>query len=113
MNGFKVLRVLRFVAFGLVAVAVFGLVLMSLWNWLIPSLTGWHTLGFAQALGLLVLCRILFGGFRGHWRHSGRHGWSRLSPEERERFRTQFRGRCGWQGSAADQPSAQVPPGPT
>ena len=42
MNGPQVLRVFRFVALGLVAVAIFGFVLMSLWNWLIPPLTGWH-----------------------------------------------------------------------
>jgi len=106
MNRPKVLRVFRVVVFGLVAVAVFGFLLMSLWNWLIPSLTGWHTLGFAQALGLLVLCRILFGGFGGRWRHAGGLGWSRLSPEERERFRAQFRGRCGLRGASDDQPSA-------
>jgi hypothetical protein len=94
------------VAFGLVAVAVFGFLLMSLWNWLIPSLTGWHTLDFVQALGLMVLCRILFGGFGGRWRHGGGRGWSRLSPEERERVCAQFRGRCGWQGTSPDQPTA-------
>src|SRR5579864_242501 len=104
MNRPKILRVFRILAFGMVAVTVFGFVLMSLWNWLIPSLTGWHTLGFVQALGLLVLCRILFGGF-GRWRHAG-PGWSRLSSEERERFRAQFRDRCGWRGASHDQPSA-------
>lgn len=106
MNGSKVSRVFRVVVFALVAMAVFGFVLMSLWNWLIPPLTGWHTLGFAQALGLLVLCRILFGGFGGRWRHAGGHGWSRLSPEERERLRGQFGGRCGMRGSTDKQPSA-------
>lgn len=106
MNGPQVLRVFRFVALGLVAVAIFGFVLMSLWNWLIPPLTGWHTLGFAQALGLLVLCRILFGGFGGRWRHAGGRGWARLSSEERERLRAQFGGRCGLRGSTDNQPSA-------
>jgi hypothetical protein len=106
MNGSKVFRVLRFAAFGLLAVAIFGFLLMSLWNWLIPSLTGWHTLGFVQALGLLALCRILFGGFGGRWRHAGGRGWSRLSPEERERFRARFQGRCGWRGASEDQPAA-------
>ena len=43
---------------------IFGEIVMHLWNWLLPPLFGWHTVGFWQALGLLVLCRILFGGFR-------------------------------------------------
>jgi len=34
-----------------------------LWNWLLPPLFGWRQITFWQALGLLALCRILFGGF--------------------------------------------------
>ena len=69
-----------------------GEVVMHLWNWLLPPLFGWRTLGFWQALGLLVLCRVLFGGLG----HGGRgHGPGRrfrercrnMSPEEREKFR--------------------------
>ena len=47
-------------------VFLFGELVMHLWNWLLPALFGWHPIGFWQALGLLVLCRILFGGFGGH-----------------------------------------------
>ena len=36
-------------------------VVMSLWNWLVPSVIGWKTIDFWQALGLLVLSRVLFG----------------------------------------------------
>ena len=43
-----------------------GEVVMHLWNWLLPELFGWHQVTFWEALGLLVLCRILFGGFGGH-----------------------------------------------
>ena len=44
-----------------------GEVVRLLWNWLLPPLFGWRQITFWQALGLLALCRILFGGF-------GRHG---------------------------------------
>lgn len=44
-------------------VFVGGQVVRLLWNWLLPPLFGWHTLTFWQAIGLLVLCRILFGNF--------------------------------------------------
>ncbi len=84
------------------AVAIAGWVVMALWNWLMPPLIGWHALTFVQALGLLVLSRLLFGGLRpraGGWRH-GR--WRHMSPEERERFRNEMRWRCG-QGSASEK----------
>jgi hypothetical protein len=43
-------------------IAIGGEVVMHLWNWLLPMLFGWRQITFWQALGLLVLCRILFGG---------------------------------------------------
>ena len=69
-----------------------GWVVMHLWNWLLPPLFGWRALTFWQALGLLVLCRILFGGLghggpgRGRGRRFAR-GCRNMSPEEREKFR--------------------------
>jgi len=69
-----------------------GEVVMRLWNWLLPPLFGWRMLTFWQALGLLALCRILFGGL-GHGgprgpRARGFRGRCRnMTPEERERFR--------------------------
>ncbi|MGZ4840855.1 MAG: hypothetical protein ACXV5J_03860 [Candidatus Angelobacter sp.] len=89
-----------------------GEIVMHLWNWLLPSLFGWRQLTFWQALGILVLCRILFGGFGGH--RSGRSNvrrrvqermderWERMTPEERERFRQSWRGRCGFTPSAGE-----------
>ena len=40
-----------------------GEIVRLLWNWLLPPLFGWRQITFWQALGLLALCRILFGGF--------------------------------------------------
>jgi hypothetical protein len=79
-----------------------GEIVRLLWNWLLPPLFGWHTITFWQALGLLALCRILFGGFGGH--RSMRYGWRRrmeercasMTPEERESFRQRFRERWGF-----------------
>ena len=81
-------------------IAVGGWVVMSLWNWLTPALFGFRTITFWQALGLLVLCRILFGGFgiHGGRSHSGyrkrmAERWETMTPEERERYRQSWRGR--------------------
>ena len=76
-------------------VAVGGLVVRELWNWLLPQLLGARTITFWQALGVLALCRILFGGFGGRGRHSGVRRWGRMTPEERERLRYGMPGRPG------------------
>ena len=76
------LFVLGFLAF----IAVGGLVVRELWNWLLPPLLGARTITFWQALGVLALSRILFGGFGGGGRHSGGRRWRGMSSAERERF---------------------------
>ena len=79
-----------------------GEIVKQLWNGLLPPLFGWRQVTFRQALGLLVLCRILFGGhgFSGA-RSSGR------SPEERERIRRRLRERFPWLRA---QPRDDIPP---
>ena len=57
---FAPIAIVGFAAF----IAVGGYLVMSLWNWLTPPVFGWHTLTFWQALAMLALSRILFGGWR-------------------------------------------------
>jgi hypothetical protein len=82
------------------AVALFGFIVQHLWNWLIPAIVGWHAITFWQAVGLLVLSKILFGGgFRGRgnmqWRRRMGERWEKMSPEEREKFSRGMRGCFG------------------
>jgi MFS family permease len=94
----------------IVGIALFiflgGWIVMSLWNYLLPALFGWRIITFWQALGLLILCRILFGGFGGHrMRHSSRRGrWDHLTPEEREKFREGMRAKWGFGPPASETP---------
>ena len=89
-----------------------GGIVQWLWNWLLPPLFGWQQITFWQALGLLVLCRILFGrlGGRGFHRSRFRRGmaerWQAMTPEERDRFRQGMRARCGF-GPAASESQGQ------
>lgn len=77
----------------LIFVAVVGVAvaaIMLLWNVLIPSIIGWSAINFWQAAGLLVLCKLLFGGFGHHWKHHwhghyGHHG--HCGKHGREEFR--------------------------
>src|SRR6266481_5157031 len=70
--------------------AIGGVVVMLLWNWLAPGLFGLRLVTFWQAIGLLALCRILFGGFGlgggGHRRHSRRRMEGRIRERVRERM---------------------------
>jgi hypothetical protein len=85
-----------------------GEVVMHLWNWLLPSLFGWRQLTFWQAIGILALCRILFGhhGWRGpgrsHFRRRMAERWGHMTPEERERVRQKWGERCGFGPSAGE-----------
>jgi uncharacterized protein (DUF2236 family) len=77
---------------------------MHLWNWLVPALFGWRTITFWQAVGLLALCRILFGGWHGGQRSRFRQRMrermtgrmEHMTPEEREEFQRRWRARCGF-----------------
>ncbi len=85
-------------------IALCGEVVMQLWNWLLPMLFGWRHINFWQALGLLVLCRLLFGGMshgsnRSGWRRRKAAQWEAMTPEEREKFRQSWRARCGGFGT--------------
>jgi len=85
--------------------AIGGEIVRLLWNWLAPALFGWKQITFWQALGLLALCRILFGGpgaWRSHrsnapWRIRQRmkERWGQMTPEEQERARRCFGERFG------------------
>ena len=71
---------------GILLIAVIGLIVMWLWNWLIPELFKGPQLTFLQAIGLLVLSKILLSGIgRGHDRfyHSRHNLW-------RKRFEAKF-----------------------
>lgn len=83
----------------LLFIALGGTVVLQLWNWLLPSIFGWRQITFWEALGLLALCRILFGGLGGRGLSSSRVR-GRMSPEDRERFRKGLRGRFGCAPSA-------------
>jgi len=78
-------------------IAALGWVVMALWNWLIPSLFfGGKEIDYVQAMGVLVLSKILFGGFRCHGGHGRWHKQrlEQMTPEEREKFNTGMRGCC-------------------
>lgn len=101
MKRYRFLRILKIALFAALAVGVISFVVMSLWNVLMPGIFGLRTISFWQALGLLILSKILFGGFRPYggggsrWRRRMAERWEQMTPEERERFKQGMRRGCG------------------
>lgn len=102
---------LFFIPFAIAAfAALIGFVVMNLWNYLLPGILHVGTITFWQALGIFILCKILFGFGKGHHRFGGGGGapWMRhkmeerfrnMSPEEKEKFKEKWEQRCGGRGS--------------
>ena len=95
-----------------VGIAALGWVVMLLWNWLMPALfAGAAQVGYLQALGILLLSRILFGGFRGgchgNWKErwkARQQRWESMTPEEREALKGRFKSRWASCGAADKGP---------
>ena len=91
-------RSFKFIGGFIVAAAGFSAITMLLWNALLPGIFGISSINFWQALGLLVLGRILFSGIGGgNFMHPGgmmgrdkrnfiREKWMKMTPEERRGF---------------------------
>ena len=110
------LRGVAVLAAVIAVLALLSFVVMLLWNSLVPELFRGPPLQYWQALGLLLLSRILFGGLRGrggwhgHWRQRmWRERWESMTPEERAQLREHFQRRCGHRDRPADEPAATPP----
>ena len=83
----------------LAVVGLLGLIVMQLWNNILPGVVGVKLLSYWQAVGLLILCKILFGSFRGGgpgFRKGGaawRNKLMNMSEEERAKFKQEWRDR--------------------
>ena len=112
MGKYRVLKAIKILVMVIVAVLAFGFVTMNLWNGLMPAIFGLKVITFWQALGLLLLAKILFGGFHRHV--GGRREWKRhmaerfanMTPEEREKFRAGMSARS-WCRPCGDAPAAE------
>lgn len=94
-----------FIPFGIVAfITVFSFAVMFLWNNTIAVITETVQITFWQAMGILVLTKILFGF--GHGKNPfNRNNWREkkyfadkirnMSPEERLKFKEEMKMRCG------------------
>ncbi|MCB0527170.1 MAG: hypothetical protein KDC65_01775 [Saprospiraceae bacterium] len=119
MRHIKWQWVAKGVAFALVFFFVFTGVTMFLWNHLAVEIFGLPALNFTQTLGLMILGRLLTGGF-GPRRWGGGFGsrmrgkymserWQRMSPEEREKFMQRWGRHRFQEQKEADEPDPGIP----
>lgn len=112
--------ILKWILLGVLLVSVFGVVTMLLWNWLVPDLFKGPEITFIQALGLVVLSKILFSGFGKHgshcsqcnssggghqpyWKNRFYEKFSNMNPEEREAFKNKMREKwCNWESKGQE-----------
>ncbi len=101
----KLRKIILFVPLMIGLIFGLGALVMVLWNAILPDLIGVKLIGYWQALGLLLLCKILFGGYgSGGKGGKGKRGFGRrkefmrrkmemMSDEERAKFKEEWRNR--------------------
>ena len=113
MKGKWIFKGIGFAILVALGITAFGFVFMHLWNWLMPNIFGFKVIDWYQGMGLLILGKMLFGGWKGrggrgschgHCGHRGYYGgwknkWKQkmmdMSPEEREKFKAKMKEKCG------------------
>ena len=121
-RGFKARKIAGIIVMVMAGVLVMGGIVMLLWNALMPTLFHLPLVSFWQALGLLLLTKILFSGFRGggprgRWKEKITDRWMNMTPEEREKFKQEWGRRCGGRFRGAgpfkeEKPFSTEEPGP-
>ncbi len=101
--GFHPLKILFFLLVMAAFILVAGWVVMFLWNAILTEVTSVKPLSYIQAIGLLILSKILFGGFRfgspmrkrGHSkRRYWKEKWMNMSEEEKAAFKEKWKKKC-------------------
>ncbi len=103
MKKSKAGKVAMIILIATAAIITFGFIVMSLWNAILPAVLGVKAITFVQALGILVLSKILFGGFgrgggwgrRMEFKEKMREKFAGMTPEEKEQFKAEWKNRCG------------------
>jgi hypothetical protein len=75
------------VIFAVLFALVFGFLVKWLWNFLMPGLFGLTQITYLQAFAMVLLAKLLFGGFGSHHsRHHHRHKHHRHFGKWHDRF---------------------------
>jgi Ca2+/H+ antiporter, TMEM165/GDT1 family len=106
MKRFHFSKIIGIMILVCAGILVFSGIVMLLWNALMPVIFHLPLITLGQALGLLLLTKILFSGFRGPgfsrgfrggrgpWKEKMKQQWMNMTPEEREKFKQNWSDRC-------------------
>lgn len=101
-------RFFYFIPLAILGVFVFGLIVMLLWNNVLSPVLHIGTVTFWQALGILILSKLLFSSFSGGGRRRNygkeRMMWNNMTPEQREKFREEWKMYCRRRGYRPAEP---------
>lgn len=102
---FWIKKIIGFVICFLLIALLLSWIVMSLWNCVLVAVLGVSVISFWQAAGILLLSKILFGGFhksagRSEWKKKWQEKMQHMSPEEREKIKQEWRNRCNMWGRA-------------
>lgn len=93
-------KISGFIVLAIAFIGLFGWIVMELWNAILVPVLQVGAVTFWQAIGILVLCKILFGGFKKSWGEKHKWGnemkekWQQMTPEEKEKFKEEWRNKC-------------------
>ena len=104
----RIKRGVLFIPIAIGGVFLMGLLVMWLWNTILPETIGVKSISYFQAMGIFVLSKLLFGfnkgwGRRDHYRQRVEEKWHTMTPEEREKLKSEWKHRCGSRWSRFDK----------
>jgi len=95
MKKFFIRKAAMIVLFATGALFAFSALFMTLWNATLPMAVHAGSITLFQAMGILVMAKFIFGGFksRRHWgggyfmKMKLWRKWANMSPEQREQYK--------------------------
>ena len=110
----RINRGVLFIPLFIGGVLLFSLAVMLLWNAILPAVTGVKAITYLQAIGLLILSKILFGFNKGwggrhyQWKQRMEEKLHNMTSEEREKFKSEWKNRCGGRWGRFDKTDTQT-----
>ncbi len=112
----KIFKTIGFIIMALAFMALLTWAVMLLWNSVLADVAPVSKITFTQSFGLLLLAKLLFGGWGGkhktgkqQWKRKMAEKFSGMTAEEREQMKQEWRNCCS-RRKQEQQQEASPPP---